>query len=159
MTARVLHLVSCDLPAPRTAAVYLALELIDEATGKRYRAAGGAYDTPGAVFGAWLWDLYAAELTRIAPERAWRHKVGKFAYQYFGMDPYHPTPSDALGNRLLALTWNATNNSASLYMGCGRDEMFKVAEALGLEVSMRTLPDSPLVVAILVHERAKDTQP
>jgi hypothetical protein len=170
MTTRVLHLVNCDMPA-RTMRAYLTLELTDEATGKRYRATGTAGDTMGAVFGAWLWDVYAAELTRIAPERAWRHKVGKFAYRYFTADPSFGMcpgartsielvpPSPGERERLRCLDWNTTNNSASLYTRGGSAELFKAADAIGLDVSLQTLAGSPVVVAIIVCERAKDTQP
>lgn len=96
---------------------YTICRLDDSLSGKRYRCMGGGYDMVGTCFGDWLADNYQTELLKIK-ERA-----------HYRFGTWEPQKDSFYG-----MSYNAQKNKVSLDGACGLDCMFKIANAIGLEV-------------------------
>lgn len=88
------------------------------------RCKGGGYDMRGTVFGEWLEKAYPDRLAQLRPADA--VDCG------YGVPGWTRAPAD---RRLYGLTWRP-DGSASLDGGCGFESMCRVAEAIGLDVTM-----------------------
>ena len=87
---------------------------------KRYRCMGGGYDMIGTVFGDWLADMYAPEITALFDTRA-------SVDAEYAVKGYRKIPD------LYGVTMSP-DGKVHYDGACGIESMIRIAEAIGLQV-------------------------
>lgn len=103
---------------------YNIVSVVDETTGKRFRAMGGGYDMTGSAFGEWLQTTHQDRLTDIAARAhmTWTNK---------GEGPWSHVSSE---RGLYGMSYYTHDGRVVLDGACGLSAMERIAEEVGLKV-------------------------
>jgi hypothetical protein len=104
---------------------YNIVSILDETTGKRFRATGGGYDMTGSAFGEWLQTTFQDRLTAISnrAHMVWTDKGNG--------EPWKHVSSE---RGLYGMSFYTHDGRVVLDGACGLSSMERIAEAIGLSV-------------------------